>query len=71
MRRCLDATCCPPGSKIWAWLPDPVVDQSGKHHKPFESVLGTDTTEKDRPSSLGQTVSAVAQDLQVDTVQFK
>lgn len=41
------------------------MDNTGKHYKSLEEVLGTITTEKDRPSSTNQTVAAVAQEQQV------
>lgn len=65
IRRCSDAECCPPSSREWQWLPDPVIDNTGNHYKSLETVLGTVTTEKDRPSSTNQTVAAVAQEQQV------
>ncbi|XP_070556692.1 uncharacterized protein [Ptychodera flava] len=36
-------------------LPDPVLDDSGMHYKPFAEVYGTVTTEKDRPSLQSNT----------------
>lgn len=65
IRRCSDAECYLPPSREWQWLPDPILDYTGKHYKPFESVLGTVTTEKDRPSFMNQTIAAVAQEQQV------
>lgn len=64
IRRCDNVDCCQPGTK-WSWLPDPVIDNTGNHYQPFETVFGTDTSEKDRPSSQNQTLAAVAQEQQV------
>ncbi|XP_064612507.1 uncharacterized protein LOC135476417 [Liolophura sinensis] len=40
------------------WLPDPVLDQSGEHYKPFETVNGTETSEDDCPSLLEEAAKA-------------
>ncbi|XP_033752909.1 uncharacterized protein LOC117336468 [Pecten maximus] len=40
------------------------MDDGGEHYKPFETVYGTETTEKDRPSSQNQTLAAVAEEQQ-------
>ncbi|XP_052092776.1 uncharacterized protein LOC127729151 [Mytilus californianus] len=40
------------------------MDNTGNHYKPFESTLGTDTSEKYRPSSQNQTLVVVAQEQQ-------
>lgn len=45
-------------------MPDPVYsDANGTHYKKLEEVIVT--TEKDRPSALKQTVTAVAEEQQV------
>lgn len=36
-----------------------------KHYKPFDEVLGQDTTDSDRPSAKNTTAKAVAETLQV------
>ncbi|KAL3875452.1 hypothetical protein ACJMK2_033399 [Sinanodonta woodiana] len=64
IRRCHDEGCCPTPEREWAWLPDPILDINGQHYKPFDELLGKETTDKDRPSSLKQTVAAVAQEQQ-------
>ena len=48
-------------------IPDPVLDHTGKHFKTLEAVLGSVTSEKDRPSFRNQTLAAVAQEQQVST----
>ena len=65
IRRCHDEGCCPTPEREWAWLPDPILDITGQHYKPFDELLGKETTDMDRPSSLKQTVAAVAQEQQV------
>lgn len=42
-----------------------MIDNTGNHYQPFETVFGTETSEKDRPSSQNQTLAAVAQEQQV------
>ncbi|KAL3865743.1 hypothetical protein ACJMK2_043103 [Sinanodonta woodiana] len=64
IRRGHDEGCCPTPEREWAWLPDPILDITGQHYKPFDELLGKETTDKDRPSSLKQTVAAVAQEQQ-------
>ncbi|CAC5366714.1 unnamed protein product [Mytilus coruscus] len=64
IRRCSDAECCLLPSREWQWLPDPILDYTRQHYKAFEAVLGTVTTEKDRPSFTNQTIAAVAQEQQ-------
>lgn len=50
-------------------MPDPVYsDANGTHYKKLEDVIGTETTEKDCPSSQKQTVTAVAEEQQVSII---
>lgn len=65
IRRCHDEECCPTPGREWDWVPDPILDVTGQHYKPFEELLGKETTEKDMPSGSKQTVAAVAQEQQV------
>lgn len=67
IRRCSDEDCCQQPAHEWEWLPDPVLDHTGKHFKSLEAVLGSVTSEKDRPSFRNQTLAAVAQEQQVST----
>lgn len=51
IRKCEDRSCCSePQNKNLAWLPDPVLDESGDHYLPYSSLKSTATTEDDRPS---------------------
>ena len=53
IRKCENADCCLPPDlpkEVLSWLPDPVLDESGCHYKPYEEVKSTSTTEADRPS---------------------
>lgn len=51
IRKCEDRSCCSePQNKNLAWLPDPVLDESGDHYLPYSSLKSTATTEIDRPS---------------------
>src|SRR5207249_4390424 len=55
IRRCNDITCCLPPStdpEMMKWLPDPILDHTNEHYKPFSEVYGTDTTDLQRPSLL-------------------
>lgn len=66
IKRCSDPECCVAATIERPWLPDPVYsDQNGGHYKKFQDVIGTETTEKDRPSAQKQTVAAVAKEQQV------
>lgn len=40
-------------------------DENGTHYKELEDVIGTETSEKDRPSAQKQTVTAVSEEQQV------
>lgn len=47
-------------------MPDPMYsDENGTHYKKLEDVIGTETSEKDRPSAQKQTVTAVSEEQQV------
>lgn len=54
IKKCQDRDCCMPLRDMTAsqlqWLPDPMLDDSGEHYKPFSSLYGSDTTEDDRPT---------------------
>lgn len=50
IRKCEDSCCSEPQNKNLAWLPDPVLDESGDHYLPYSSLKSTATTEDDRPS---------------------
>lgn len=71
LRKCSDASCCRPvrGEKLPEWLPDPVLGEKDKdgnrHFKSFESVYGTETTDKDCPTNSIETATQVAEALQV------
>lgn len=68
VRKCEDPTCCLPYRNPTGkmnWLPDPVLAQDKEHFKPFIDVYEQETTEKDRPSANVQTVTEVAEILQV------
>lgn len=47
-------------------MPDPVMAADSVHYKKFEDVVGQQTTDKDRPSALNTTATAVAEGLQVN-----
>ncbi|XP_033753387.1 uncharacterized protein LOC117336839 [Pecten maximus] len=53
VRKCEDLSCCSaptlPREQL-NWLPDPVLDASGDHYRPYSEVEDMDTDEKDRPS---------------------
>ena len=38
IKKCDNATCCLPNTNKLSWLPDPVMDDSGKHYKHYEEV---------------------------------
>lgn len=58
--------CCEKPTKERLWVPDPMYsDENGTHYKKLEDVIGTETSEKDRPSAQKQTVTAVAEEQQV------
>lgn len=58
--------CCEKSTKERPWVPDPMhSDKNGIHYKKLEDVIGTQTSEKDRPSAQKQTVTAVAEEQQV------
>ena len=53
VRKCNSEECCPPKllpDEELYWQPEPVLDHSGNHFKPFELLKGTEPTEADRPS---------------------
>ena len=53
IRKCDKPDCCLPAEvpkEELCWLPDPVLDDSGCHFKPYEDVKSCPTTEDHRPS---------------------
>ena len=52
IRKCNDPRCCPPkqSHRDLSWLPEPVLDSSKEHYKPYLEVKGQQTDESDRPS---------------------
>ncbi len=50
IRKCKDSSCCIPATLELPWLPDPVLDESGDHYLKMEQVIGTETTDENRPS---------------------
>lgn len=53
IKKCNDVACCiaPKLSpEELHWLPDPVLDLTGNHFKPYSEVKNTDTDDSDRPS---------------------
>lgn len=51
IRKCQNPACCSPSkSDQIAWLPDPMLDDSGEHYLKYETVKNMDTTELARPS---------------------
>ena len=55
IRKCNDISCCRPRRCLeidFPRVPDPVLTNDKQYYKPFEDVLGTDTTDADRSSSL-------------------
>lgn len=60
--------CCTPRRSTvnFPWVPDPVVNETDmQHFKDFDILLGTETTEKDKPSSVNVRPSVVAEQMQV------
>ena len=58
IRKCKDENCCLatriPYEEL-SWLPDPVIDDSGDHYKPYTEVKGQDTNDENRPSLKDKT----------------
>ena len=55
IRKCKDDSCCLPTripDEELSWLPDPVLDSSGDHYKPYAEVKGQDTNDDNRPSLM-------------------
>ena len=65
IRKCDKVECCGLRNELYPWLPDPELNETKDHFKDFQEVLGTNTTQKDMPSGQTETISAVAQALQV------
>ena len=74
LRKCSDSNCCRPirCGTLPEWLPDPMLGPNEKdgqqHFKPFESVYGTETTDKDCPSNSVESVTHVAETMQVTKI---
>lgn len=52
VQKCSNPECCPTPrlqSDMLQWLPDPVKDPNSDHYLPLDEVLGTDTSDNDRP----------------------
>ncbi len=52
--KCDDRTCCKEPAldrELREWLPDPILDSEGEHYLPLDDVIGTETTDRDRPSA--------------------
>lgn len=68
VRQCNNMNCCTPRRSTvnFPWVPDPVVNETDmQHFKDFDILLGTETTEKDKPSSVNVRPSVVAEQMQV------
>lgn len=68
IRKCKDVLCCLPRRAVYdyPWVPDPILKEHDKnHYKDFDDVVGTDTTEIDKPSATNTRVTAVAEQIQV------
>lgn len=68
IKKCSSLSCCSRKRTDveFPWVPDPQLQPNDpNHYERFEKVLGTDTTEKDRPSSLNSKPAAVAEQMQV------
>ncbi|XP_062570950.1 uncharacterized protein LOC134272936 [Saccostrea cucullata] len=57
IRKCNDRACCLPNTENCPehWLPDPVLDDSGAHYKPYTEVKMEDTVEAKPRSSIVKT----------------
>ncbi|XP_053376613.1 uncharacterized protein LOC123531671 [Mercenaria mercenaria] len=69
VKKCDSQTCCTPvrnsSREIPPFLPDPEIDPENQdHYKSFEDVLGTSTSERDRPSWQTESVAKVAEQQQ-------
>ena len=52
IRKCNDTSCCLPKQvENIHWLPDPVLDDTGDHYRPFDEVYGTETNDDNRPGN--------------------
>lgn len=53
IKKCGNTSCCSEPVtpvELLEWLPDPVLDTSKEHYKPYSEVRGQDTNDHDRPS---------------------
>ena len=63
IRKCTDTTCCSPpitSDQQRQWIPDPVMEENGEHYKPLSEVIGTETTDSDRPGIIPRQKSKMA-----------
>ncbi|XP_052781350.1 uncharacterized protein LOC128217930 [Mya arenaria] len=50
IRKCDNPECCGPSSLDLEWIPDPMLDDSKNHYRPFDELYGSETSECDRPT---------------------